>query len=311
MSLKFVEVSPAKRYEENRALLDALEQLFPIRFCTGNVAPDACLLFQEAEFSEGGKGGAPTLVVATAGQTAPQRARITFGSDPAIHPAFRGQILSDTIRLSEQSGTAGPQTVLASVDGAPSWSNQGNRSWTCVFPLPLKTTERLLHRFSGSNWFELLPLLHFLHALTADTRWKPASLKACFVLDDLNLHATGYGYVDFRELAHHAAALNYHVAFATVPLDLWYARRSAIALVREHSRHLSLIVHGNDHTRTELYGSRSDEQIDRLLSQAVRRVEAFESHSGLHVGRLMVAPRGACSLSVLAAACERAASKAP
>ena len=122
-----------------------------------------------------------------------------------------------------------------------------------------------------------------------------AEASASFVIDDPNLHAARYGFVHFRHLADHAAANNYHVAFATIPLDMWWASQKAVVAFRESRELLSLLVHGNDHVFRELDRSQRDGDLDALLTEALRRVDRFERRYGVPVARVMAPPHGACS----------------
>jgi hypothetical protein len=121
------------------------------------------------------------------------------------------------------------------------------------------------------------------------------------IIDDPNLHWPTYGYVRFAELARHATAHGYHAAMATIPLDLWYANPRAVRVFRESPAQLSLVVHGNDHTRSELAQPRGLPDAVKVASRALERVRRFEDKTGLHVARVMVPPHGDCSDSMFAA----------
>jgi hypothetical protein len=73
------------------------------------------------------------------------------------------------------------------------------------------------------------------------------------------------------------------------------------AALFRNSGHLGLVVHGNDHHRTELV---QDDPAHALAvaAQSLRRIIAFENSSGLHVGRVMVPPHGACTQVAMEAA---------
>jgi hypothetical protein len=113
------------------------------------------------------------------------------------------------------------------------------------------------------------------------------------------LHWRRYGYIDFKQIAAHAAKENYHVSFATIPLDSWFTHKQTAALFRTNSRYLSLVIHGNNHIRKEL--ARNYTKLERLclLNQAIRRIEHLERSAALTVCRVMVPPHGACSEEML------------
>jgi hypothetical protein len=113
------------------------------------------------------------------------------------------------------------------------------------------------------------------------------------MFDDPNLHWKSYGYVKYHELVRHARDHNYHVSFATVPMDSWYVHPETAALFRENKDRLSLLIHGNDHTYFELTEARTEVSRQALAAQALRRIERLERLSGLEVSRMMAAPHGA------------------
>jgi hypothetical protein len=131
--------------------------------------------------------------------------------------------------------------------------------------------------------------------VTSELGWNLPPTRAAFVIDDPNLHWWSYGFVDFRQIADDAENEGYHVAMATIPLDAWLVHPGVAGLFRARRKALSLLLHGNDHTREELKQDRSDEEASALLAQVLRRVEALERRSLLKVSRLMVAPHNLCS----------------
>jgi hypothetical protein len=120
-------------------------------------------------------------------------------------------------------------------------------------------------------------------------------------LDDPNVRFSSYGYLSFPELARDARACNYHVAVATIPLDLVAPGRGAVGVFRSFRPELSLVVHGNDHVHRELECSRNAAGAERVLASAVARVRRFERRTGIRIDRVMCAPHGGCSAELLAA----------
>jgi hypothetical protein len=160
--------------------------------------------------------------------------------------------------------------------------------------------ESLRDRLRGGELLGLLPLFEFLRTLTDYHRWSPAPLRATFLIDDPNLHWRAYGYVRFPELAEAASVHGYHVTFATVPVDCWFALPSAVRLFRTSDR-LSLTAHGVYHLYEELAVPRDPAAAVDWLAAGVARLERFQSRFGLPVDRVMVPPHGASSLAVHAA----------
>lgn len=150
------------------------------------------------------------------------------------------------------------------------------------------------HLAPGRN-LRLLPLIHFLRALTDPEEFEFPQVLACMALDDPNLHWPSYGFVNFQKMAVHAREHGYHVAVATVPLDAWWTHKAAVQIFKEHPGQLSLMMHGNDHTYMEL--GREQSQTARLarMAQALRRVARFEERTGLQVARVMEPPHGVCN----------------
>jgi len=125
--------------------------------------------------------------------------------------------------------------------------------------------------------------------------------RACFIIDDPNLHALNYGHVDFPQLAAHATRGKYHVAIASTPLDYGFVHPWARALFSERSGQVSLAIHGNNHERHELSGVRSLQAALAVGAQALRRTEQLERQSGLRVSRVMCAPHEECGQVMLTA----------
>ena len=116
----------------------------------------------------------------------------------------------------------------------------------------LASGQTLRDHLREGRFMGLVPLLHFLEEVCGEAAWTRPPLRACFVIDDPNLHWTSYGFIDYAELASHAARHGYHVALAMVPLDGALVSRRAAQLFKSSAGRLSLLVHGNDHVAREL-----------------------------------------------------------
>ncbi len=193
--------------------------------------------------------------------------------------------------------------VLASKGSSPLWVAQ--ESGACqhhfvALPIPeLNSGEPLFHYFHGRQFLHLLPLVSFLRTLGEDHHWEQPPLQACFMVDDPNLHWRTYGFVDFAKIALDAEKFNYHVSFATIPLDTWFVHMPTADLFKMNASRLSLSIHGNDHTARELGRACSNGECDRILRQALWRIGRMERHSGMEVSRVMTPPHGACSEGIL------------
>ena len=123
------------------------------------------------------------------------------------------------------------------------------------------------HRFHPARRpADAMPLLPHLPASCSTTRTCTRALTAS---------------CDFRALAADAEAVGYHAAFATIPLDGWYASRRAVELFNANKETLSLLIHGNDHVRRELGRPLGPAARIALLGQGIRRIERFERRYGI------------------------------
>ena len=287
------------------SLASAVSRLFPLRFESGKKISnaeslDAVLVLNGAPDSV--PQGKPCFRFEP-GERRPlgseESHRVRFGTSSVLDSRLRNRTLTHGKIESLQAVEPGEgDTVLARVDGEPVWVcrlEAGVRMDRVSLSLPALVNGDLPFEFlNDGNYLRLLPLLHFLRQVTAGSGWEPAPLRACFMFDDPNLHWRSYGFLDYPALVRRARQDGFHVALATVPLDvLWGAHRPTVQLFRENPEQLSLLIHGNDHTRAELGQERSAEGHLQLAAQALRRVARFEGATGLSVGRVMAPPHGA------------------
>jgi hypothetical protein len=230
---------------------------------------------------------------------------VRFADSPDVPFPFRGRTLQ--AKVAEDPSPlvlTGTERALATCEGRPVWAisvDEGVRQFKSGFALPnLASGQGLIDLFAAERLVEILPLLHWVREIGGSTRWEGPPLRAGFIFDDPNLHWPRYGFVDFQEIAKRAASKNYHVSFATIPLDAWYTHRGTAALFRSQAKRLSLCVHGNNHAKAELARNFSEHERRWLLTQAIQRIEKLERRAGLRVCRVMVPPHGACSEAILA-----------
>lgn len=195
------------------------------------------------------------------------------------------------------------QEVLARVDGAPVWTclpGDGTLGYRVAMPLPqMKSEERLSDFLNGDYFLKLLPLYHFLRALTKDQGWQMPGLRACMIVDDPNLRWTSYGCIDYEKLLSLAKDRRFHVSMAMVPLDASWVGRGAARLFRENPEQLSLLPHGNNHIRDELAKPLSADKRINTLSQALQRIDNLEQATRTTIPRIMVPPHGTCTIAFL------------
>ncbi len=299
-----ITVHPRSEYERHRLVFEALAELFPVEFAAseeGSSTPfSASILFGHSrrEALDVAASGNRTLAYVVDPGTVQMcgSGEIKFSSALSLAPEFRDRSLPHgAFELASCAKPLPGDTVLASSAEHVLWfrtARRPNLDIVVVAPPRLLEREYLFQLFNTMDWIRMLPLLHFLKAVAGCYR---ASPRACFMFDDPNLHWKSYGYVKFDRLLQHAKTHNYHVAFATVPLDAWYANKATAALFRENADRLSLLVHGNNHTRKELAEHRSDDALRAMGAQALFRTRRLEKAAGLKISRVMAAPHGACS----------------
>lgn len=312
--------------------LAALEQVFPVRFehirsATPDGLDGVLVLGARSLSHDEGARGLPKLVLSaegdprdlapalTSGQGSEradpasipsgQMTTVALSGDPALAKPLRGRAIQEQTLPSRAQPVDGRAVTLASLAGRPVWWQIGKGSETTElssYPLArLDCGEALREHLRAGRFMGLLPLVNFISRLLGESGWRLPPLRACFVVDDPNLHWTSYGFLDYAELIEHATHHGYHMGFATVPLDGWLIKRKAATLLADNRSVLSLAVHGNDHISRELARRSTDAEAEAAIAQGLRRVGALERRSGVQVERVLVPPHGACSEAVLRA----------
>jgi hypothetical protein len=302
-----VGVLPAAELASRKALFAALEAAFPVRFegrQNGELRDLDAALYIGSDGATPLPAGLPALSLlvpeaAADGVAVSQK----LSEERELDSRLRVATLPD-VRLGSALGSAaglgtGSPAVLASCSAGPTWVRAGGIEKALLIPAELGAGEALRERLRDGRSAALLPLVHFLRGLTASIRWAPPAPRASLLFDDPNLHWPSYGFIKLRELGQHALAHGYHVALAMVPLDSRFAHRGAVRALAESRGAISLLVHGNDHDGGELGRLATEEQGIALAAQALRRIEAFERHSGIAVDRIMVPPHEQCSAAAV------------
>jgi hypothetical protein len=233
-------------------------------------------------------------------------ARIKFANSPVLDRRLRGREIrhKKTGELRKVALWSGDE-ILARYNEHPVWIRRvhGDRPIDLIATsLPeLNGGEYLFDYLNSEHFIQVLPLLHFLRQITADIAWTSPPLKACLMFDDPNLHWKSYGFLDFDKVLREAKAHRFHVAFATIPLDAWWTHPSTVRLFKENPDYLSLLIHGNDHTRAELVRPRNEVEYFRLVAQSLKRIAHLECRTGLDVAWAMAAPHSGCGEPAMAA----------
>ena len=298
--MKRIAVLPAAELNRRQRLFEAITRVYPVEFVAGgqDVAPgsvEMAVVFGAVRDAP----RVPTVCFADNSEYRLEQPRdVELAMTPTLERPLRGASIPDAGALAAPTlnPTAGEE-VLGSLGGKALWSV--DRSGLCpvhtvaIAPRELGEADSLRDRLREGEFLALLPLIHVLDKVVGRP-WRNPPIRACFVIDDPNLHAKRYGYLDFAGVAQHATEVGYHLAVATVPFDQWLVSRGASQTFQSHSSALSLAIHGNDHTRAELGRQLSEERRVALLSTALRRMRALERR-GLEVSRIMVAPHETCA----------------
>lgn len=297
-------VSPPEAFRARRRLFDVLGAAVDVRFreqVAGNEPPDG--LLQIGSVGEA-PAGVPTYIAGVA-VLEPSADRVRLSTDARVPGPLRDRSIADW-----DVGRARPLTprddeeVLAQATNGPSWTvsrvGAAPHFRAVVAPDELAPNERLCDRLTAGCFASLLPLVEFLRAIAPNIAFAPPTLRAAFIIDDPNLHASSYGFLRYDAVATLARRHGFHVALATVPLDSWLTRRSSASHFRGAEAPLSLLVHGNDHIHRELARDGTSGRAIARLAQALSRIERLERRADVIVSRVMAPPHGACSRITMA-----------
>jgi hypothetical protein len=295
------------------ALLPTLEELLPVSF---SFSPDQTLETAGEILTEGTHAvekdigaSVSTFKVpheeTASGKDGLSEIAVQFLDEPNVPFPYRGRSLRTKALVPNILRLTASEKPLATCAQGPVWaySERGEiKHFRSAFSLPVIQAQAGLQDVLGGHRFlEVLPLLCWLQTMCSSISYEGPPLRACFVFDDPNLHWPRYGFVDYQKLVIQAERENYHVSFATIPLDTWFTHRETAAIFRDHPSRLSLAIHGNNHTKRELAQVYTMKERVFLVRQAIKRIERLESRIGFAVSRVMVPPHGACSEEMLAA----------
>jgi hypothetical protein len=234
------------------------------------------------------------------------KVRVEFSETTEVPFPFRARVIQAELPadLGALSLSRNEQALATSSRG-PIWTlskEAGINHFRSALPLPILPPEgNLADVLNQARFLEMLPFVHWLRLICAPESYDGPSPKACFIFDDPNLHWPTYGFVDYHRIALQARKENYHVSFATIPLDGWFVHKQTVQIFQQNRSWLSLSVHGNNHTKGELGKVYSDSQRSFLLQEAIQRIRTVERQTGLSIARVMIPPHGACSEKMLSA----------
>ncbi len=302
-------VSPAVALSERPRLFSALGQAFPVRFAGWTAAYPGARQDGAGLIAIGPDGALPLLdqlppdvpTLAVAGMPAVPAPAETFTlrSVPAVDQRVQGITLTDRFSAPpfEDIADGSDDDILAASESGAVWTVTHGAApiHRLRSTLPELESEEALYALLSKRQLTAVALVQFLRELSSPRDWRPAPLRAAFLFDDPNLRWRSYGFIDYGRLVRHADEHGYHAAMAMIPLDAGRPHPPTVDLFRRRADRLSLIVHGNDHTKGELLATGDDETARTIAAQALRRIHRFEQRCGLTVDRVMAPPHGLCS----------------
>jgi hypothetical protein len=236
----------------------------------------------------------------TDSQMRERMSEIRFANHPSVDDRLRAQCMP-TIPFGKPGAipVTSRDDVLATLDGTPVWviDQLGQRRcMSCSVPVAgddsFGNIDEMIKR---GLWFAIVPLVHFFREISEGSAYTAPPPRGCFVIDDPNLRMGSYGSVCYEDLHDIACSDGFHVSIACVPMDLRSSSRSVARLFRKAATHLSLCLHGNNHSRAELGRSRGERQGLRLMAQALRRSRDFSARFNVPVCPVVVPPQGRIS----------------
>jgi hypothetical protein len=299
MTTPVVGVSPPAAIAGRRRLFSALSRALDVQFVDAQTV-DSPLLASVYLGEEPTIVTESSLVMGIGHGTTVDRSRVRFASADAVDGTLRGWEISDETLRGARGITPGrTSSTLAEAGDVPVWTTRTSNAFrldhAALAPEELGPEETLRSRLVPGRFFGLLPLVSFIRSLDRPDQWHRPPVRASFMVDDPNLHSVNYGYIDFRKIAGDAADIGFHVSIATIPLDGWLISSKAAKIFKTHSDQLSLLFHGNNHTKHELGYTDGPVPGLQMLAQGIRRIRRFEKRSGIPVAQVMAAPHGRCS----------------
>lgn len=144
---------------------------------------------------------------------------------------------------------------------------------------------------------QLVPHAMALRHVAGQACWRPLQAHATIVVDDPPLRKS-YGFVNFDSLLARAERDKFHVAIAFIPYNFNRNSPRIVKMFRDHAAHLSICVHGNDHTGAE-FASKDSARLNAMLEIAESRISSLVRSTGLSCDKVMVFPQGNFSIPAM------------
>lgn len=145
----------------------------------------------------------------------------------------------------------------------------------------------------------LLPFLGFCRHVFGERMWHPQQHYANLIIDDPGLQER-HGFFSPRKLLSALRDLPFAVTIAFIPWNWNRTSQSASAFFVEQANHLSLCIHGCDHTGNE-FGTGTFSDLLSISYLALSRCSAMFRTTGVNVADVMVFPQGRFSKNAVAA----------
>jgi hypothetical protein len=169
----------------------------------------------------------------------------------------------------------------------------------CEDELP-RVNERLDQRKGiEEHYAQLIPLLIFLRHSFGKTCWRGVANTAHLIIDDPLLDPV-YGYLDYAAFRKSMESARYAASIAFIPWNHWRSSKAKAAQALGQNRHLSICVHGCDHTNRE-FDDLDPSSLQWKADTALRRMERHEQRTGVPFDPVMVFPQGKFASPALAA----------
>jgi hypothetical protein len=161
----------------------------------------------------------------------------------------------------------------------------------------------------GSHFAEIAPFLLLIKSVAGRRGWSAPLPLANLTIDDPWLREP-YGCLSYKGLLQQMRVEKFHTTIGFVPWNYDRSWDSVIKIFKENPSYYSVAIHGNNHDRYEFfrYQSRTgDQQRPKPFQeqqfnvrQAMARMEAFASLTGLAFDRVMVFPHGVSPAATIA-----------
>ena len=149
------------------------------------------------------------------------------------------------------------------------------------------------------SFLDAVPLVLYLRWAFAEQIGPDRCHLATLVVDDPLLRPR-YGFLDFDDALAAMRRENFSTTIAFIPWNWWRSKKGAVDLFARNPGHLSLVVHGNDHTGGE-FGIHAGESLNGMVAAATSRMEKMHQRTGIAWSKVMVFPQGVFSIASLRA----------